>query len=80
MWRRRLTHPLACLLLIVGCAATASAEDYSLCENSGGQIHIGKGLPFPIQPVAVGPAGTGTKLPELGIPVKAGQVIGRNSW
>lgn len=75
MLRDRFTRPFICLLLVAGWAGTAPAEKYySVCGNSGGQLHFGKGLAIPIQ-TAAGPATTATIFPKLLIPVKPGAPI-----
>jgi hypothetical protein len=59
---------IACLLLGLGWAVTAQAKTYALAGDTGAQLHIGGGLPLPIQ--FTNPTRTGTVFPELLIPIR----------
>lgn len=69
MWREH-SHPFVCLLLVVGWAGTAVGQSYSLCGNSGGQLHVGDGLMLPLQPPATAVT-TMTVFPALRVPPAA---------
>ena len=50
MLLKRLTLPFVCLMLVLGWALTAGAQQtYLLGSGSGAQLQIGGGLPLPIQ-------------------------------
>jgi len=69
---KRVAVYAASLLLVLGMSATAQAGKYHLV-GGGGQLHIGGGLPLPIQLVGKTTGGaitaTGTNFPPLLIPL-----------
>ena len=70
--KRLLSTMLILALALMAGTAQAGHKSYSLTAGSGAQQHIGNGLPLPIQPVALAPAGTGTSFPVLGIGLASG--------
>ena len=70
----RLGLPVACLLLVLGSAGAAGAQQtYLLGAGSGGAIQIGGGLPLPIQ-LTDGPDLGST--PDWGASGSAGPTMG----
>ena len=55
--KRLLSYTLCLALALMAGTAQAGHRTYSLAAGSGAHQHIGNGLPLPIQPVAIAPAG-----------------------
>ncbi len=79
---KRLALLASCLLLGLLWTVTVQAREYAVStEGSGGQLHIGGGLPLPIQLVAttggtmMSPTAVGTNFPPLLVPAREHQKV-----